>query len=482
MRTPTTLAARIACATITLASSRAGAEPPRHGAEPALARRMLTVPSPCPGPACALPPDHQPQAVGLRIVYLNFDGVTLEASNNNDDALSNASAILTGAVASGQTKAIAAFNTGDLASTEGLTREQIISRVVEDLYASHSPYNIEFVTQRPTTGKYSMVVFGGSCGSVAGTSNCAGIALLDCGDFMPSNITFVFPGGLRVSDLAATAAQEEAHAFGLVHTVDESDIMYPYLQDFIPTAFGEGNVPQGDSMCGGQAYQDSDEKMMQTIGYRGQDTLGPTITITSPAPGAVVAIGDPVAADITDPSSVARATLMVNGFEVGEKTAPPWTFTVPDGTDPGEVSFTIKAYDSEENLSQAFVNAYLPNGEEQPCGEGGACPAGLECSAGLCVPSEGGLGAVCSANEECDSMLCAALDGEQRCSQTCSDAMACPAGFECRGDIACWPEREESGGCAAAGDSGGSGWLGAGWLLALGAMMLRRPRRGRRAR
>src|SRR5688500_16264227 len=262
MRTTRTINAALllGCA-VASAPSLSMAAPPVKRAEPS-ARRLLTVPSPCPGPTCALPPDHQPQAVGLRIVYLNFDGVTLTSSNSNDDALGNESAILANAVTVGQTKTIAPLNVNDLASTEGMTRQQIISRVVEELYASHAPYNIEFVTQRPASGQYSMVVFGGSCQTVAGQSGCAGIALLDCGDFMPANITFVFPYGLRISDLAATAAQEEAHAFGLVHTVDESDIMYPYLQDFIPTAFGAGSVPQGDSQCGGQAYQDSDEKMM----------------------------------------------------------------------------------------------------------------------------------------------------------------------------------------------------------------------------
>jgi MYXO-CTERM domain-containing protein len=439
------------------------------------------VPSPCPGPTCALPPDHQPQAVGLRIVYLNFDGVTLKASNATDDALANESAILTGAVSAGQTRAIAPFNVNDLDSTEGLTREEIISRVVEELYASHAPYNIEFVTQRPASGNYSMVVFGGSCQTVAGQSGCAGIALLDCGDFMPANITFVFPAGLRISDLAATAAQEEAHAFGLVHTVDTTDIMYPYLQNFIPTQFGSGSVPEGDSQCGGQAYQNSDEKMMQTIGYRGQDTLGPTITITAPAPGATIAVGDAVAADITDPSSVGRAVLMVNGFDVAEKTAPPWSFTLPEGTTPGNVTITVKAYDAapEGNVAEAVVQAYLLTGDEQPCAEDGTCAVGLECVGGLCVPGEGGLGTVCTGNEECDSMLCAELEGEHRCSQACNEATPCPAGFECAGDIACWPKSDDGGGggCAAGNDGGGG--LGALWLLALGAMLLRRRRSAR---
>ncbi len=449
------------------------------GSASAEPRRLLTMKAPCPGPQCEMDAPAEPQAVGLRVVYLNFDGVTLTASATNDNATTDTSGILSAAIPSGQSRTIPPFNVNDLASTSGLSRSQIISRVVSDMYASHAPYNIEFVTQRPTSGNYSMVVFGGTCQSVAGQGGCAGIALLDCGDYMPNNITFAFPYGLRVADLASTAAQEEAHAFGLAHTTDTTDIMYPYLRDFVPTVFGAGPVPDGDSTCGGMTYQDSNERMMQIIGYRGQDTVGPTITITSPTEGQVVEIGSPIEADITDASDVQRAELLVNGTKVTEKTGAPWTFEVPAGTATGEVTLTIRAYDSKGNLNQALVRVYLPNGDEESCSPAGdSCPDGLECSEGLCVPGDGifGLGATCNANEECETQLCAAADGEKRCSQQCNEATPCPEGFECRGDVACWPAPDEDGGCTAAGPSSSSG-LGLLWLLGLVALVARRRRR-----
>ena len=424
----------------------------------------------------------EPQAVGLRVVYLNFDGVTLTASNTSDDATQNKSAILAAAIPAGQSRTIPAFNVNDLASTSGLTRAQIISRVVSDMYESHAPYNIEFVTERPASGNYSMVVFGGTCQTVAGQSGCAGIALLDCGDTMPNNITFAFPYGLRVADLASTASQEEAHAFGLAHTTDTTDIMYPYLRDFVPTEFGAGPVPDGDSTCGGRTYQDSDELMMETIGYRGQDALGPTITITTPTEGQVVEVGSPVEAQITDASDIARAELFVNGTMVAEATSPPYAFALPASVEPGEILIAVRAYDSLDNVSQAFVHAYLPSGNEQTCDASDACPAGLECSAGgLCVPGDGigGLGALCGTNEQCDTQLCAEADGEKRCSQRCDAETPCPDGFECRDDVACWPQAEEDGGggCSAAGPGSSTG-LGLVWLLGLlviGAARRRAP-------
>ena len=442
------------------------------------APRLLTMEAPCPGPRCGMEGPVQPQAVGLRVVYLNFDGVTLTASETSDDATTNTSGILSAAIAAGQTRTIAPFNVNDLSSTGGLTRSQIISRVVSDMYASHAPYNIEFVTERPASGNYSMVVFGGTCQSVAGESGCAGIALLDCGDYMPNNITFAFPGDLRVADLASTASQEEAHAFGLAHTTDNTDIMYPYLRDFVPTEFGAGPVPEGDLTCGGMTYQDSDERMMQIIGYRGQDALGPTITITSPSEGQVIEIGSPIAADITDASDIERAELVVNGTQVAEKTAGPWTFELPAGTATGEVLLAIRAYDVLGNVSQAVVHAYLPTGNEESCSGTDDCGAGLECSAeGLCVPGDGigGLGATCNGNEQCESQLCAEADGEKRCSQRCDATTACPDGFECRSETACWPVSEEGGGCAAAGPSSSSG-LTILWLLGLVTILARRRR------
>jgi hypothetical protein len=433
--------------------------------------RLLTLPAPCPGPGCAA----SPQAKGPRLVYLNFDGVSLTRSTTRDDAVTGESAIVQANMT------IPAFSTSSLSSTGGMSRAQIIQRVVDQMYFSHADYDVDFVTTRPASAPYSMVVFGGSCSSVAGETGCAGLALLDCGDLMPHNITFVFPGGLHYDDLASTASQEAAHAFGLAHTTDQTDIMYPYLQsNFVPTRFGAGPLPQGDDSCGGALYQDSDARMLQVIGPRGQDVTGPEITVTTPQPGQVVAVGDPVQAQITDASPLARAELLIAGTKVAETTSAPWSFQIPGGTETGNVDLLYRVYDSEGNYSQVRVQVYLLSGDEEPCGPGDSCSIGLECQGGLCVPSPGGLGTTCTMNEECVSGICAESDGEQRCSQQCSDSEPCPGGFDCRGGVACWPAKEKSGGCSASGGRAVS-LLGLLWLAWLGASALvlrrRRPRR-----
>ena len=438
---------------------------------------------PCPGPLCGrdFPGPTTPTAQGLRIVYLNFEGVILTASNSNDDARNNVSAILAGAVAPGQSRTIPQFQPSHLGgSTGGLSRAQIINRVVQDMYAIHAPYNIEFVTTRPTSGTYHMVVFGGNCSTIAGQGGCAGIALQDCGDFLPNNIVFVFPGSLRLADMATTAAQEGAHAFGLTHTLDQADVMYPTIQSSIPSGFGAGQVPSNDqpTSCTAATFQDSDQMMMDTIGFRGQDTIPPAVNLTAPASGSPIVPGSTqVVATATDNSVVTQVEFVVNSVVQETRTAPPYSFVVPATTPPGDTILSIRATDDSGNVGADRVIVYAVSGDEQPCDTDDECPDGLECNQNLCVPDngiDGELGDICVTNDDCIEGACATLSDESRCSVPCDDATPCPGGFDCRGGVACWPAEGDGGGCSVGG--GSSSGLAGGLLLSLGLLLMRRRR------
>lgn len=441
---------------------------------------MRSVPSPCPGPNCGhvIIPDHNPAAQGLRIVYLAFDGVTLTRSNSSDSATTNTSAIV-----NSNPEVIPAFSTSSMGSTGGLSRSQIIQQVVSDSYALHADFNIEFVTTRPSSGQYSMVVFGGSCTSVTGQGGCAGIALRDCGDFMASNITFVFPGGLRVGDLATTAAQEAAHAFGLGHTDDRYDIMYPSLQSYIPDRYGAGNDPDG-SQCGGTSYQDSHALLLQIIGPRGQDTVGPTVTITEPLPGAVVGGGTIVRATAVDNIAVEKVDLELDGEVIRTADSPPYEFALSSSITPGEHLLTVRAYDVNGNSGFKRITVIVPDGSEPPCANTSDCQTGFMCSNDICVPEVmGGLGSSCSGNGDCLSNLCGNLGEESRCTQGCDEGNPCPGGFDCVGGGACWPTNPPDGGddvsggiCSAGGAPGPSGLAGLALLALLVGFRLRRRR------
>lgn len=430
----------------------------------------MLIESPCPGPGCKSPETLEPTALGPRIVYLNFEGVTLTSANNTDNATTDTSYIISATTAPGSTLYIPAFSPSDLGSTGGLSRDQIISRVIDRLYASHQAFDVHFVTARPTSGPYSMVVIGGDCETVAGAS-CAGVALLDCGDSNPVNISFVFPPGLRVDDLATTAAQESAHAFGLAHTDDTDDIMYPIIRQSIPSSFGAGSLPPGDRSCGGVSFQDSHQLMLSTIGPRGQELL-PAVVIEQPQSGAVVYPGDVVAGSATDTSAVTEVSLVIGGETVAVASQSPYSFVVPDTTVKGDVELAVRALDDEGNVGAAAISVYIAGPDDIPCSDG-ACPGDLICVSDICIDrADGGLGSFCSTNSECDSGICAERDGEQRCSTSCDAATPCPAGFECIGDTACWPADPGSssflGLCSASG--GGTG----GWLLILIALVAAR--------
>lgn len=458
---------------VTAAPAFAEDDRPGEVEAPGPDKALLVADSPCPGPGCLA--DLQPaHAKGKRIVYLNFDGVTLTYSNQNDDAVQNVSAIV-----NSQTEVIAPFSTSQLSSTGGLSRQQIIDRVVSDMYTLHEDFDVDFVTSRPASGPYSMVVFGGSCQSTVGSNNCAGVALLDCGDQMPNNITFVFPPGLRVADLATTAAQEAAHAFGLGHTDDQDDVMYPAIQNYIPTQFGAGSIPDG-SGCNNATYQDSYELMLNTIGPRGQDTVGPTISITSPAAGATVEPGDLVIATITDDSAIDRVVLESSGADV-TKTSPPWELAIPADVTPGQQQLTVRAYDEHGNANFARVSVYVAGGDEADCTTDDDCQDGEECQNQVCIPDNGitgELGDVCVQNEDCLTGTCGMAAEESLCTQSCDEASPCPGGFECTGSNYCWPADggDGSGGiCSATGrpNLGGLALL----ALGLGLVLSRRRRR-----
>jgi len=458
-----------------LAAGPASAEDGSSPVAPA-AGDVLLVESPCPGPRCTAELV-EPQAQGHRVVYLNFEGVTLTRSSSNDDARTNVSAIV-----NSSTEVIAAFKTSDLSSTGGLSRAQIIQKVVDDMYTLHANFNVDFVTSRPTSGYYSMIVFGGSCQSVVGSSGCAGIALLDCGDQMPANITFVFPPGQRVADLATTAAQEAAHAYGLGHTSDRSDVMYPQIQSSIPNHFGAGNIPDGSGCPSSATYQDSYQKMLDTIGPRGQDTTPPTVKITSPSAGATVGGGTLVTANANDNIAIDHVTLDIDGAVWGTLTDPPWQWALSSQIAIGDRVLTVRAYDINGNDGFDRITVKVdPNGGPQ-CTGPSDCGSNEECINGQCRPltGGGGLGDQCTTSEECSSGLCAQNGDQQRCTSDCS-SNACPSGFDCLGGAICWPA-DTGGGDVTGGDnifscSAGSGASGAAGLLLLAAVLSSRRRR-----
>jgi uncharacterized protein (TIGR03382 family) len=289
---------------------------------------------------------------------------------------------------------------------------------------------------------------------------------------------FAFPEGLRVDDLTTTAAQEMSHAFGLNHTDDDTDVMFPVIQSTPPTEYGSGDIPDSDPQnCGGRSFQDSHQLLLDTIGPRGEDSLSPAITITSPARGSAIPPGTSVTANATDSGGIASSELTIDGQLVGTSTGGDVQFTIPSSQPSGTAVLEVSATDTAGNTGSSEIEVYITSGDEKHCTRDDQCSGGLECTNGLCVPDNGisgELGDDCSpGSPACTVGQCATLDDEQLCSVPCSESEPCPTGFECRGEVACWPA-EGDGGCSA----GGRG-VTTTWALMIAALVLTLGRRRR---
>jgi hypothetical protein len=128
-------------------------------------------------PSNANPPDapaDAPACFNGRVVYLNFDGAML-AQGATDSTRGQAAWI-------GVTSAsVAPYKTGVA------NRATLIANITSGVQMALSQYPITVVTTRPTSGQYSMVVFGGSRTDV-GTNYTYATGDHDCGDTVKNDV------------------------------------------------------------------------------------------------------------------------------------------------------------------------------------------------------------------------------------------------------------------------------------------------------
>jgi hypothetical protein len=197
-------------------------------------------------------------------IFLQFDGVDVSPANQGDARTGESELVR-------MRCHVPAFDATQL----GADARQTIAATMAALYAN---YNLRVVTERPTdTEDYVMVVIGGQPTDIGAPTASRGYAPLDCSDDNPHDIVFVFSDALAqdfagdahaiVMSVAVVASQETAHSFGLVHTDNSSDVMYPYVE--YPSGaqhFASGKVLGLD--CGRSSFQDSANLLMQIVGPR----------------------------------------------------------------------------------------------------------------------------------------------------------------------------------------------------------------------
>ena len=157
-------------------------------------------------------PDAGPTCSNGRVVYLNFDGVTLTQAATSDATQNRASWMQIGTGTAPPYRSGSASRAADIAA---------IATGVRSLL---SQFPVTVVTTRPATGPYVMIVFGGTANQV-GSRFGGAVNTLDCGDAAKSDVAWISDGvspNQRVVNFAVGAI---GFGLGLTATTDPLDCM-----------------------------------------------------------------------------------------------------------------------------------------------------------------------------------------------------------------------------------------------------------------
>jgi hypothetical protein len=325
-------------------------------------------------PAPTTPPLRTP-----KIVYLNFsDGSETLTYAPEDDASNNRSS--TGAAAPYPEFSWPGINTGLV------TRAELVRRVVRRVHDIFLPYNVLITTTRPAAGPYVMVMIGGHPRDIGVSLTVAGLAFMDCRNEVASDLVFAFPAMLRGSEhgLVVTIAQEAAHAFGLEHTSNRADIMYPTVAPE-QASFVDGEEPVLDGICG-NSTQNSHTRLLSIVGpWLGDakpiddgtraDRQPPTLTFLEPGQDQPVPQPFTVRVQAEDEGGIDHVLLAAEG-DRGTLYRPPFSWSLA-GFPAGPLTVTAIAYDASGNTTTRSATFTL-----------GGAPAPLAggCSAARPVP------------------------------------------------------------------------------------------------
>lgn len=207
-------------------------------------------PQPDPDPDPPPDPDPMPRCSNGRVVYLNFDGVTLRSTQMNSNAANNAASWSPG------TRTLPAYHAASA------TRAADIADITNRVTAALAEFPVTVVTERPTSGHYVMVVLGGSAVTdLQFDAEYAGMADLDCGDEAIDDVAWV-------SDLCPTTAYAANVALGsiglglgLSGTTEPADCMCGWGTQ---CAISQSTTCQFSTMVAAQSACDSSTSQSET--------------------------------------------------------------------------------------------------------------------------------------------------------------------------------------------------------------------------
>ncbi len=356
-----------------------------------------------------------------------------------------------------------------------------------------APYNVEVVTERPTTGPYTMIMVGGTPATICyaeADSGVLGVAPLDCGNQNEADIVFAFSEvDASPEVMGQTIAHEGAHSWGLEHTDDTKDVEYPAaigvgVLGFLDKVMGVVRLNQDFSVtivasnCDGTMQQNSHARMVAALGANAPDSIAPTVTIGYPQDGTTGFRPDrpvTVRAGVSDNYPLDRihdVTLVIDqgmpaAMRLVDAAAP---YQWPVQLSPGAHTLLVEAKDGSDLVGQsAVVHITVAEGAGGAgaggagtggagTGGGGAAggtgTAGADGAAGTSggagasgsgnAPGPTDLGAPCEGDTDCRGFCVIGAEGGI-CSRSCAASSECGSGLQCRdfyrdgGDKVCTP-------------------------------------------
>ncbi len=305
-------------------------------------------------------PDAVPAAAMSNVFYLNYDGVTIKYTGQQDDSSQNVSQFPD-------------FAMNYQPYGAGAKRAASMQAVQSDW----KKYKVVITDQRPNSGNYTMCVnsptnpFGGGV---------LGVAPLDCNDQQARNVVFAYHEAndqFSAATQATTMSQEIAHAYGLEHVSEPNDIMNPYNAGGDPSFLNQCLALDGGGggiLCGGQhsqfcqgSAQNSDAELIWLFGLGEPDNAAPAVALTFPTEGQVFPALPMfnLLATASDNVGVSSVEFFLDGQSIKVDASEPYSQGL-DGVPAGDYTAWVVATDSSQNTTKSAEVHFTVQGAGNP--------------------------------------------------------------------------------------------------------------------